>query len=277
MTVTPLRKRSDPIIGKERITPNQARQMLQNMDHRQRPVAPSRVAKYARDMKDGKWLDSGETIKFNNGGQLIDGQHRLMAIVESGIAVDLLVARGVPDEAFLVIDTGKTRGWGDALAIDGVPAPICKAVATAAGLAIGYKAGQPGEAARVSNADVVEYVRKNPDIVSAVQFVDGIRETGMLMSVAQLAWVSYETRRIDPTESDLFIMDIISGSQLAPTDPVLALRTSLMQDRMARKRLPTVQLLGGAVKAWNKRRKGQKMGNANTLTRRDWSNFPRFE
>src|SRR5437870_5147015 len=46
------------------------------------------VARYARDMKAGRWLLTHEPIAFNkNGDTLVDGQHRLWAVVESGATV----------------------------------------------------------------------------------------------------------------------------------------------------------------------------------------------
>lgn len=45
------------------------------------------IASYARDMKSGAWVLNGETVKIASNGQLLDGQHRLNAVVESGQTV----------------------------------------------------------------------------------------------------------------------------------------------------------------------------------------------
>jgi hypothetical protein len=95
------------------ITPQTASVMLASNIDRNRPVRQAIVGKYANDMKYGRWVaDNGETIKFNAQGQLIDGQHRLNAIVKANVAVTIWVAYDVADTAFTTIDTGYLRSAG---------------------------------------------------------------------------------------------------------------------------------------------------------------------
>lgn len=62
------------------ITPDIAKEMLErNLNNRS--VSPSRVDMYADDMARGEWQANGEAICFNESGNLINGQHRLMAVV----------------------------------------------------------------------------------------------------------------------------------------------------------------------------------------------------
>jgi len=75
-----------------------------------------RVKQYAAAMTAGVWKLNGETIKFNCNGQLIDGQHRLNAIVLAGKTVQTYVLYGLPADAFDTIDGGKPRSNGDRLA-----------------------------------------------------------------------------------------------------------------------------------------------------------------
>ena len=50
------------------------------------------------DMEAGNWQWNGESIKFAEDGTLLDGQHRLAAIAESGVTLPVLVVRGLPNE-----------------------------------------------------------------------------------------------------------------------------------------------------------------------------------
>lgn len=58
-------------------------------------------------------------IAISNCGELLDGQHRLLAIVNTGIATKLMVTTGLPKETFTVIDTGSKRKASDVLSING--------------------------------------------------------------------------------------------------------------------------------------------------------------
>lgn len=75
------------------------------------------VGDYANCFKNGKWLLNGETIKFDTGGHLIDGHHRLLAIEQAGIPVQMAVCRGVQPEAFVTIDQGRSKNLGQLLAM----------------------------------------------------------------------------------------------------------------------------------------------------------------
>lgn len=87
-----------------------------------RRLRPSHVKALAYDMKNGHWQVTHQGIAFDDTGRLIDGQHRLHAIVEAGVAVQMPVTRGCNASAFSIIDTGSKRtpsditGWSQAIA-----------------------------------------------------------------------------------------------------------------------------------------------------------------
>lgn len=93
-----------------KVTPEIAKQMLsQNKNNRK--IMQSVVDRYARDMKNGKWDQNGDTITIDDSGNLTNGQHRLMAVVQSGVAVDMIVIYGIPFSA--TKDIGTPRNIAD--------------------------------------------------------------------------------------------------------------------------------------------------------------------
>ena len=98
------------------------------------------VNEYIAQMRKGLWVLNGETVCFDANGALMDGHHRLLAIIESGITIEVLVVRGVA--AFLMLYKGCTkecvdRFWeGFALGI----LPAYKQARTALSVASGSKA-----------------------------------------------------------------------------------------------------------------------------------------
>ncbi len=88
----------------ETITPQLAAELLA-MGAKNRRVSETHVKKLAEEMKAGRWVLNGETIKFSADGKLIDGQHRLEAIILSGVSIVTSIAVGIQDErAFETID-----------------------------------------------------------------------------------------------------------------------------------------------------------------------------
>ena len=95
----------------ETVTPEVAMQLLGKNTHN-RPLKRTTVEQYARAMEAGQWGLSPQPIAVNN-GLLIDGQHRLSAVVKSGCAVPMMVAYDVPLDAVRYVDTGAPRTVGD--------------------------------------------------------------------------------------------------------------------------------------------------------------------
>lgn len=104
----------------ETISPEMARQLLTRMTQRQRPLATTLVDKYAKDMLAGEWVLTGEPIQVGSDGLVMNGNHRLHAIIRANIPVNIAVAYNVDTRAFRYIDSGKTRTVADRLAIGGL-------------------------------------------------------------------------------------------------------------------------------------------------------------
>lgn len=104
------------------ITPEDAIRLLE-YNTSNRPVREARIARYARAMKMGRWLPSNDAISFSTEGRLLNGQHRLQAIIRANTPVTILVASGLDEKAFDVIDRGCTRSPGDLAAAEGFVNP----------------------------------------------------------------------------------------------------------------------------------------------------------
>jgi hypothetical protein len=85
-------------------------------------------------MKRGEWVATHQAVAFSKGGALLDGQHRLSAVVETGATVPMLVARDVPTRAFAVMDCGLKRGMRDRT---GLESRLCDVATYLAGVRIG--------------------------------------------------------------------------------------------------------------------------------------------
>ncbi len=104
----------------ERIDPDTAKTWLDEHNQRNRPVSKAHVRLLAADLAAGRWRTTHQGIAFDRDGQLVDGQHRLWAIVESGVSAVLQVTRGVDPMAFEVIDQHRKRTAGQILAMEGI-------------------------------------------------------------------------------------------------------------------------------------------------------------
>lgn len=103
----------------ETITPEKAEAYLKT-NTKNRPISKTFIISYADTMRKGGWMLNGVPIVFDTDGQLIDGQHRLLAVKEAGVPVQFAVVRGVRGDAFTTFDCGRHRALGQLIAMQGV-------------------------------------------------------------------------------------------------------------------------------------------------------------
>ena len=94
------------------ISPVMATELLRaNLGNRE--LRRAQVDKYAYDMASGRWELTHQAIAFNRAHVLIDGQHRLSAVVQSRATVTMLVTFNVEARTQAPIDRGLSRTLGD--------------------------------------------------------------------------------------------------------------------------------------------------------------------
>lgn len=97
------------------VTPDVAEELLALNTKGQRTISNAAVERYASDMVTGDWFVNGDTIKISKDNELLDGQHRLSSIKESGEPQVLLIVHGLDKEAMATIDAGRKRTYADQL------------------------------------------------------------------------------------------------------------------------------------------------------------------
>lgn len=104
-----------------KVTPYMAGAWLEGQNTANRSMSSASVNKYAADMAAGRWMSTHQNaIAFYDDGALADGQHRLAAVVKSGVPVKMFVFSGMPRSASSAIDQGRSRNMSDVMAISGV-------------------------------------------------------------------------------------------------------------------------------------------------------------
>lgn len=101
------------------ISPKMAREWVKKTK-KNRSVIPSNLDRLKHAVVTEEFEVTGDTIKFDRDGNLIDGQHRLLACAETGIPIKSLVVFGLDPEVFDKIDRGARRTPGHVLSAEGI-------------------------------------------------------------------------------------------------------------------------------------------------------------
>lgn len=151
------------------ITPDIARQMLEkNVGNR--PLSKRTLARYTKLMKDGEWGITTDAIGFDVNGRLMNGQHRLNAVIESGTEQTFFVVEDLPTESFSYTDEGRNRTASDVLFI-GRGAKSCSALAAIIRSHITLDNGlrmRSSDTFRPSNECILEEYDKHKDVYDKI-------------------------------------------------------------------------------------------------------------
>lgn len=108
----------EPYARLETIGPERAAYILEHNNHN-RPIVRTNLARICRDLNNGEWKLNGETIVLASDGELMTGQHRLKAVVLTGIPIKTFVVYGIDRSAFPTMDQGTSKSVSAILSIGG--------------------------------------------------------------------------------------------------------------------------------------------------------------
>lgn len=250
--------------GQMTITPDQAARILADRNNRNRNIAASVVAKYARDMRSGNWLLNGDAIRFAVDGSLLDGQHRLAAIVKAGVPVRSFVVWNLPAESQATMDDGRKRTMANVLELDDIGGSHSKTAASILRRIIlldrGYTDGSGGGSAAPTKTEMREYLADNPDVIRAAEVADQIRSARGIRCAASTVGLAYLLcARKSQADADAFFDKLRTGAGLDEGHPVLVLRNKLATDGSTRLRTETGEALAWFIRAWNAYRAGKSI------------------
>lgn len=227
-----------------------------------RPLRAGRVERYARDMKAGDWRSNGETIKITGDGDLLDGQHRLFAVIEADMTVEMLVVEGLSRDVMPTIDTGAPRAFSDVLAIDHGK----NTSSVAAGLRWLYwyeQKPRPGtpNAVRPTHSELYALLAENTDFPDRASEVAGTKMARRIVPQSILCFVYALAHRVDAPKAGAWLAMLDAGEGLDAKHPVLQLRERLMANRLTTAKLPALDVCALTVKSWNQYMNGKRTTN----------------
>jgi len=217
------------------MTVEEAKRLLGNNTGNRR-VRQDHVRALAAAMRRGEWSLNGETIKVSKSGRLLDGQHRLMAIVMADMPVQMTVIHGIDDDAFSTIDIGAKRSMGDMLGIDGES----NTEKLAAVLRMVYIHRETGRPYGISTYRAPSFAQiqdlLSDDVRAAVRFAAGKKWLRSFLGEAATAWCYLRfSAAANEDEAREFFDLLTPGAGLSEVSPVLVLRNRLIADKASDK------------------------------------------
>jgi hypothetical protein len=237
------------------VTPEMAHDWL-SKNPNNRNLRKTVTESYARDMAAGHWVLNGETLKIADSGQLLDGQHRLSAVIAADTTVPMIVVRNMPISVMPTVDAGAKRTYSDALKLQGEEnTSVLAAVTRRAVLwARGYrtKTGSVSPTALEMNEFLEEHRRLRSSAEIAVKLAARSLLPSSIMGLCH--WLFSD---LDPDDAAWFLARLADGDGLAADDPIAALRNRIVKMRVGGGRVNETDALALIILAWNAHRSGE--------------------
>lgn len=214
------------------ISPDMANAFLKQ-NTRNRPLDLRRASRLAEAIQRGEWVLNGDTIRISESGVILDGQHRLKAISQAGVAVKTLVVSGLPDSVFETIDVGgAARTTGHVMAIRGEKHYNSLAALTRMYF-IWRKSGDPTN----GNPDNTPTTAQQIELAEDRRFAETVSETEKLpwcrkhLTPTMSAFCLHAFKEHNEELAREFFILLNSGAGLSMDSPVLLLRDRLTDSK----------------------------------------------
>lgn len=240
------------------VTPGLAKELLKRNTHN-RKLRERAIGDYARDMKALRWPLNGEALKIAENGDVLDGQHRLHAVIAADVAVDMFIVVGLDPAAQETMDSGRKRTTGDALALR----EEANAVVLAAVLRRVW-AWQQGDyrfkgRQTPTTAECTALLAEHPELRRSAEIAARTRAAFPRIPQSVLGTAHFLFNAINPAETAWFFQRIADGAELPLGHPILALRTRVTSERLDSVRLSEDRFMAYLIRTWNACRDGRDL------------------
>ncbi len=199
--------------------------------------------------------------------QVLDGQHRLFAIIEAGKPIQSLVVYGITPEAFRTIDTGIVRSGADALCLHYHDRQkyLVEAVASAVQWCARLERGALRGKEKVGNTGVIEYVSEHESMFQCAEELAGYPHEARPISLGCGTALYEMFSRKHQEQASTFMRGFFTGEELTRTDPEYLLRGAFIRDAERVAKFPLTIRMRMVIKGWNWRRRGNTTASRNVI------------
>lgn len=232
------------------VTPKLAELWLRTKN-RNRSIHLPVLAKIKRALEQGRWEINGETIIFDGEGRLIEGQHRLQAVIDTGIALWSLVVHGIDQERFKTMGQGSKRTAGDILGILGEKNG--RNLAAALRWVWRYNNGQMlNPHPLITDDELAETIYDHREIILSIPY--GTKPP-RLVAPGLVTALHYLCSKRDKALANHFFWSLATGENLDTGNPILVLRNFFIKRVEKRQVIRDERKAPMVILAWNVLRK----------------------
>lgn len=252
------------------VTPEIAANWLHFNTHN-RKISERLVLTYAETMREGEWRLNGEPIIFDYNGRLQSGQHRLLAVIESGVTIRTVLVEGAEPENIYSLESGRRRRITDVLTLKGEKNVAVLSSALSWTWRWEHDLMDRG-GDTPTHTHLLRVLEKHGDLREDIAEGYRLKTAGFSVSAGVMGALYHQFKKLSEEDCKNFWEHMVTGENLSADHPAYAWRRWAQKIDLAQTRPTQSKIAAMTVKAWNAYREHRPIKHA--LSWRPEESFP---
>lgn len=242
------------------VTPELAEELFKKRANNNRNLDSKYINKYALDMKKNRWVPGpGSILSFSSDGILLNGHHRLKAIIKAGVSIPMILEENVPKESMLVMDTGNKRNSGEIFQIHGVKedasikARASRVLINLANEKLTDSINNRARSSEITERDILNYFKKNEEIISkGASVAKKCRKNNKFIPTGTLAAYYVIFSIANKERVDEFFDKFTTGANLEEDNPILIIINRFQKEASSKNKMTKLAKISLFITSWNR-------------------------
>ena len=236
----------------EFLSPALAEKLLAIPVSYQRPVLDAVVKRYADSIISGSWQLNGHTASLAPNEGLLNGKQRASAVVLCQVGIPIVFVRNVDPSTFWSMDGGPGRTGPQVLNM--IDVKHAKIAAPAVNFLLKYFKNRKllhNRGVYISKDEMINAIKNDyPGLMNSIEYCNR-KEMRKIVSPAIASFCHFIFSQIDPKDCDNFFRYLMTGANLAESNPIRFLRDKLITIQASREVTTAHDKAVFIVKGWN--------------------------
>jgi hypothetical protein len=241
----------------ELISPQRAAELL-SLNTCNRAISKRQINHYSAAMQAGQWKFNGDSIRLSKDNVILDGQHRLLAVIQSETTQQFVIIDGLESESFHTIDRGKKRTGADSLHMIGEDNEKSLASALRWIYLILHENGLQKNG--VPAQTLIDTLDAHPTVRRWTSYHSSRRDLRTWFESYIVAVSTLFAEKYGDEVVERFLIQLETGEGLFRNDPAFELRQRVQGNKASLSKIPKAVLVALAIKAFAAFTSGKKIG-----------------
>jgi len=236
------------------ITPIIAKEILEN-NTINRNIIKANLHFLENELREGRFVYNGESIIISKDNKLMDGQHRLLAIINTSISAYVNLVTDIEENTMSTINTGSSRNAASVFSMHNVVSSTSIASSTKRILEKVETERQTNKNGNIklSNQTIYEFYEKRSELLDAMhRFALNLYQSNVKFITPSSTTSFLYLFSIEDRRAKAYIRELYTGVQEGASDAAIKIRDRLINNKISLVKFSKVRERDILVYGWRK-------------------------